>query len=132
MVVMKGESVLLYLVNNGEREKKIKNLLLRLGIRMKFATNELLGNKVGYLFSISGYTEESTEVMESLNEDILVMKGFTRERMNDLLSAMKKEGIRIPLKAVLTEHNVNWTLKDLYEELLTEHRAMMERNESNK
>ena len=50
---------------------------------------------------------------------------FTDERLQLFLQAMKQAKLPpVALKAVLTEENTGWTILDLHEELLKEHRAM--------
>ncbi len=128
MIKNRNESVLLYLHENGEREKKIKALLIRHGIKIKLVTEEMQGHSVGYLLSFPGFSEETVEGEAiPFEEDIMVLKGFTRERMNLLFEGFKKNGIRrINLKAVVTEHNLPWKLRDLYKELQEEHKQMSE------
>ena len=126
MLKRRNETVLLYLHENGEREKKIKGLLVRLGIRIKAVTEQMQGQTVGYLLSYPDFTEQVDEGSQiSFEEDLMVLKGFSRERMNELLDGFKKLGIqKINLKAVVTEHNLNWKLRDLYNELKEEHAEM--------
>ena len=126
MLKKRNETVLLYLHENGEREKKIKGLLVRLGIRIKAVTEQMQGQTVGYLLSYPDFTEQVDEGSQiSFEEDLMVLKGFSRERMNELLDGFKKLGIqKINLKAVVTEHNLNWKLRDLYNELKEEHAEM--------
>ena len=57
-------------------------------------------------------------------EPVLVMAGFSSSQLDGLLAALRRGGIVIPLKAVLTETNQNWSLLALIEELQREHAAM--------
>lgn len=131
MINNRNESVLLYLHENGERERKIKALLIRHGIKIKLVTQEMQGHSVGYLLSFPGFEEGIIDEANILfDEDIMVLKGFTRERMNVLFDGFRKSGIRkINLKAVVTEHNLPWKLRDLYKELKEEHQQMKELNQ---
>lgn len=45
-------------------------------------------------------------------------------QLDRLLAAMRRAGVSIPYKAVLTEHNRTWTFKKLVEEVAREHRAL--------
>ena len=60
----------------------------------------------------------------SPQEPVLVMAGFSSVQLDGLLAALRGAGVSIPLKAVLTEHNRNWSLLALMEELQREHAAM--------
>jgi hypothetical protein len=47
------------------------------------------------------------------------------ERMLDqVLQRMRKEKVQVPLKAVLTESNKNWTSVVLHDEIMREHEKM--------
>ena len=55
---------------------------------------------------------------------MMVLDGFTEKRLDILLREMKAYGVSVPYKAMVTEHNIGWTLSDLFTELVREHEAM--------
>ena len=57
-------------------------------------------------------------------EPMAVFAGFFGGRMDQVLAALRKAGIRIDRKAVLTAVNRQWTATALYEELGREHEAV--------
>ena len=58
-------------------------------------------------------------------EEVMVLKQFSSQRLDMLLSGLRRAGVpRIALKAVLTEHNSDWTFYHLYQELKEEHETM--------
>lgn len=58
-------------------------------------------------------------------EEVMVLKQFSSQRLDQLLMNLRKAGVpKIALKAVLTEHNSNWTFYHLYQELKEEHEIM--------
>ncbi|MEE0954592.1 MAG: DUF3783 domain-containing protein [Eubacterium sp.] len=59
-----------------------------------------------------------------LGEPMIVMCGFSSVRMNLLLNAMRKYGAIVPLKAMLTPTNQNWTVAELFRQISEEHAAM--------
>ena len=61
---------------------------------------------------------------EAPADECLVFAGFERNELNAMLESLKMSGLRIPLKAVLTPHNVGWRLLDLIAELKKEHAQM--------
>lgn len=120
-----NEVVLLY---NFDVEKlnKIKFVLIRMGIKIKMITKEYYLQSIGYLVGIKGF-EKSDEVYteEGFQEEMLVMKGFSSSRIDELLKLLKKNGVqRIPLKAIITEYNQSWNSIELYKELKEEHEQM--------
>ena len=76
---------------------------------------------------ISPAEEELTApAKEPFSEEMIVMHGLSRFQFNTLLDGMKREGVRVPLKAVTTESNLGWSSARLYRELKEEHRALSE------
>ena len=59
-------------------------------------------------------------------EPMAVFAGFYGNRMDIALAALRKAGIRIHRKAVLTATNRQWTALALYDELGREHEAMQQ------
>lgn len=57
-------------------------------------------------------------------EPMLVFCGLQNTVLDRFLAELRKNGIRIPLKAVMTETNRDWTLRKLYDELRGEHSYM--------
>ncbi len=67
---------------------------------------------------------------------MMVLAGFTRERLMHILDEMKQNALPyVPLKAMLTEHNAVWDSLYLYEHLMEEHammKQMQQRGMTNK
>lgn len=57
-------------------------------------------------------------------QPVLVMAGFSSALLDELLAALRRGGVCIPLKAVLTQTNQSWSMLALMEELGREHAAM--------
>lgn len=60
----------------------------------------------------------------SFPEPMLVFCGFYGNRMNEALGAMRRTGLRVPYKAMLTAANRGWKPEELLSELRREHAAM--------
>lgn len=133
---------------------KLKGVLVRMGVRIKNISPNQVNQKVGYLAGMPGFTEMAADVKQDMteteeapeahdppklqsaeeppasiellmNEEMLVMKNFTSRRIDELLINFRKAGVpKIPLKAVITDQNSQWTFYHLYEELKSEHAAM--------
>lgn len=60
-----------------------------------------------------------------INEELLVLCGFTEERLEQLLVRLKKAGVpRSVMKAIVTESNAHWTVYELYGHLAEERRQI--------
>lgn len=124
---MMKETVLYYNPNKAAHASKLKSVFVRMGIKIKNISEDQLDEKVGYLVGLEGFEacENKTLDFDVIEEEVLVMKDFSDRRLNELLMQMRKAGVpRIALKAVVTEHNVNWTFRALYKEIKEEHEQM--------
>ncbi len=136
------ETVLYYTPVQSDKVRKLKGVLVRMGVRIKNVTAEQAGETVGALLGLPGYApgqqEAETQEAESqtaeyevekasavLNEEILVMHKFSSQRLDELLLNLRKAGVpKIELKAVVTDANAGWTFARLYEEIKEEHDKM--------
>lgn len=127
------ETILLYNLNSAIGNK-IKFLCIQGGIHIRVVDKSQYHVPVGMLAfgkkeDIESYTcsehSESSEANVSFDDPMLVFAGFTGTKLEQFLNAMRKQKIpRINLKAMLTEHNVNWDSVTLHDELAKEHEAM--------
>lgn len=147
------ETVLYYTPEKKPYEMKLKGLFVRMGIRVKTAAADEAGKRVDALMGLPGADsaasqengasagtgvaegitdsdsgEQLTEDGAAMTQELLILHHFSSQRLDELLAAMRKAGIpRIALKAVVTETNRNWTLRQLYREIEEEHRRITER-----
>lgn len=128
---MNFETVLLYNLDEGEKARKIKMVLLKMKVKVRKVSKEQYLEPVGFL---AGNKEmvSSGEIYEGegFSEEMLVMKGFTSGRIDLLLREFRKTGIeKINLKAIVTEYNQKWNSIELYQELKAEHEMMHAKKE---
>lgn len=90
---------------------------------------EACGQSVGYLAGFPGFAESTEAVCApSCSRGVLCMSGISNARINTLLSALKEKKISIPLKAVVTATNQNWSFAKLIDELMKEHEAIAKKH----
>lgn len=124
------ETVLYFTPKKTPQTAALKGLLIRMGIRIKNIAPEQANEQVGALAGVAGFEKANTEVTTgpeaaaNLQEEMLVLCNFSETRLDALLHGMRKSGVRIALKAMLTESNSTWTFLQLYEELSEEHARM--------
>lgn len=133
------ETVLYYNPGRPETMKHVammKSVLVRMGVRIKNIGPEQVLEKVGYLAGMEGYEAAEGNAggegagsvpgeLPVIPEEVMVLKQFSSQRLDMLLSGLRRAGVpRIALKAVLTEHNSDWTFYHLYQELKEEHETM--------
>lgn len=123
-----GRAVLLYNLDNSERGRKIKFILVRMGVRIKNVKKEDYLKPIGALAGLAG-VEAGDSVYDGpgFTEEMLVMKGFTGLQIDDMILRFRKERLdKINLKAVMTDTNKTWDSITLYENLKEEHEQMTE------
>lgn len=118
------EMVLFYEPAGGAQGARLKAILVRMGVRIKNVAPDAVGQTVGHLLGRKGFEARENPEAPALAEPVLVLDGFTDKRLEILLREMRKEGISVPYKAVVTETNLGWLFHQLYDELAAEHAAM--------
>lgn len=121
------ETVLYYHPGKSEKIRLIKGILVRMGIRIRNITPEMVNQKVGYLAGIKGFEEQPEDPGETLpviSEEMMVLYGFYESRLDELLKQLRRNKATVDLKAVLTQSNCEWSFYELYEEIRAEHAKM--------
>ena len=121
MIKVGGETVLLYNLNN-EKGRKIRFLLVRLGMRIRVIEKEDYGKPLGVLAGMKDVTLENEDApVEDFDDEMMVLYRFSDKRLDAFLQGMRKEGIeRVDLKAVLTPTNCRWNSWQLFQEIQEE------------
>lgn len=119
--------ILFYNLENS-KGRTLKMLCLRLKIKIRIITKEQYNQTLGALAGIDGFPlKEEVYTGDGFTDEMLVFKGFDNALLDRFLMEFKKLHLtRIGLKAVLTEHNINWDSIALHEELLAEDKKMHE------
>ena len=118
------ERVLTYAIDESV-EPQLSAALQTLAIEERQISTGELQQDVGYLAGFSGYEKkENAETVSLSCEGVMVMCGLSEARANALLKTLHEHNIRIPLKAMITPTNQNWSFVKLAEELTREHQAI--------
>ena len=117
------ETMLLYHISGQARLKKIRTICTSLHIRPRLVKREEYLRPIFQLLSGQPTAGEQAYRGAELPGEMLVM-AVLRENIDAVLEKLRKEGIQIPLKAVVTPDNGWWSSLELYEELQREHRAV--------
>lgn len=124
--------VLLYNFADEKRRRAVKALLFRFSIPCREVPAEEQHRPLGTLLELEGYEADAEEADSAFGDEMLVMHDLSRRQFNGLLDGMKQAGVQVPLKAVVTPHNVGWSGARLLRELCAEHEAMARRMEEKK
>lgn len=84
--------------------------------------HNLYSASLGYVADISGIERHAKYTDKcAIESEMLVFSGLTPDEVDAFLAFMKKEKLSIPLKAIMTMYNVNWSGNKLYGELRREY-----------
>ena len=120
------EVFLLYkLGEDSEKGQKLRQALSQMNMEAVTVTDDMLLESVGFCAKMEGFAScGKVYGGESLPYEMLVMKIASRSRLNEVLSHLQKEGLRVERKAVVTPTNREWPFRQLYEEVCKEHELM--------
>lgn len=130
------EIVLYYSPQQKAHTSLLKGVLAQMGVRIKNLTPGRCGKKIGFLVDMEGYEDspetgndqktrgvgqQSATQVVPMTEEMMILGGFSDERLDELLDRLKKAGVpKIKLKAIVTETNAGWTVYELYCQLQEE------------
>ena len=108
-----------------EKAEIIAEVMAAVGGKYTASANDCGADSVGYVCGLSGHTE-STERTE-VTEELLIFSGLDSKDLNKAVTMLRSKGCDIPLKAMVTPHNRDWTVSALAGELAREHEYMNSR-----
>lgn len=128
--------LIMYKINELTKEKQVVNLCRKLGLKTRKLKDSDAKITVGTL-TRNGKINASpdNQMLNTANQNVptgyslpelIVFSGLKDNKLDEFLAEYKKMGISpIGLKAVVTIHNVNWTMYELAEELVRERISIM-------
>lgn len=128
--------LIMYKINELTKEKQVVNLCRKLGLKTRKLKDSDAKITVGTLTG-NGKINASpdNQMLNTANQNVptgyslpelIVFSGLKDNKLDEFLAEYKKMGISpIGLKAVVTIHNVNWTMYELAEELVRERISIM-------
>lgn len=124
------ELVLLYgFSEESQKKEQIQTILEQMNLSSRWITEDLLGQTVGWCAEIPGFVKRETEEKTSsirppIDTQAMVLCGLEKKKLDMLLLAMQRQNLHIPLKAIVTAHNMTWEFHVLLEELQQEREAI--------
>lgn len=105
---------------------KAGEVFAALGVSLRAVVRSEVTQTVGFLADLPGQSSSPKALAPpSLSEPMMVLVGFSRERLDALFAAMRAhEAPPCNRKAILTPTNASWTFCALYDELGQEHEMM--------
>lgn len=128
--------LIMYKINELTKEKQVVNLCRKLGLKTRKLKDSDAKITVGTLTGNGKINASPDKQMLNIANqnvpngyslpELIVFSGLKDNKLDEFLAEYKKMGIApIGLKAVVTIHNVNWTMYELAEELVRERISIM-------
>lgn len=116
------ETVLLYNIDKTDAGKAIISILEKLNVEVIIVKSSDLMSPIGYILGADNFERGTEALTEIPQDDMMVMAGFEDKQVDLLLQIFKEANIPfIPLKAIVTQTNVNWTFMQLLKNAKTEY-----------
>ncbi len=119
---------LLYHLEGTEKGRKLRPLLLKLGIRARPVEEAEFSLPLAALAGLEPEAEtrdpEPADALP-LQEEMLVLAGLRPGQLDALLTALRQAKASVDLKAVLTEHNGHGSGRYLQSQLIKEREAVL-------
>lgn len=116
------EAVYYYRAAPTAHEEALRRACAVQGVRFRTLAPEDAGQTVGALVGLPGFVRGEAEATSAPDEEMLLLHRFADRGIDRFLAALRRAEVpKIALKAIVTEHNVSWTLAALAEELRREH-----------
>lgn len=109
------------------RIRGVKSTLVRLGIQIRNVAATESGQVIGSLLGRKNFPPcetDSPATAPPISEPVLLLDGLTSKRLDILLRELRKSGVTLPCKAVVTDNNIHWSFAKLYRELVAEREAL--------
>lgn len=117
--------VLLYRIGKeNERDRTLRAVLHEKGLLTLDVTEAQLGETVGRLVSTNATAVSDAPQCAVPETEFMLLCALGERQLDRLLAAMRRAGVAVPHKAVLTEQNRSWTLERLIREVVREHEAL--------
>lgn len=124
---MRPKVLLYHLDADTETGRALRAVLLEQKIFTLTVTDAQTGETVGRLASTNAAAHDAPAPETPPREQFMLLCDLGDRQLDRLLAAMRRAGVSVPYKAILTEHNRAWTFCQLVTEVVREHEAMKNR-----
>ncbi len=124
VTVMRPKVLLYRLGEETEKGKALCAILNDMKLLTLHVAPEQLGETAGKLASTNAVVTGATPPERVPEAEFMLLCGLGDKQLDRLLANMRRAGVSVPYKAVLTEYNKEWKLCKLIEEVAREHALM--------
>ena len=127
---MRAKVLLYRLGEETEKGRTLRAVLAEQKLLTLSVRAEQTGEKVAKLVSANAALSGTQPPEQAPEAEFMLLCSLGDRQLDRLLAAMRRAGVSVPYKAVLTEHNKNWIFADLVTEVAREHEALRAKRET--
>ena len=114
--------VLLYRLDGGtENGAKLRAILREMKILTLTVEANQINETVGRLVSTNAAASDAAPPENAPEAEFMLLCALGDKQLDRLIANMRRAGVSVPYKAVLTEHNRDWQFGKLIGEIIREH-----------
>lgn len=121
---MRAKALLYHLGEESETGEALREVLREQNILPLTVDETQLGETVGRLVSTNAAPSNIPAPADPPEAPFLLLCALGDKQLDRLLAAMRRAGVYVPCKAIMTDVNRGWTLCKLVDEVAREHEAM--------
>lgn len=121
---MRAKALLYHLSEETETGARLRGILQEQNILTLTLDEAHLDESVGRLVSTNAAAAAAQPSAGAPDAPFLLLSALGDKQLDRLLTAMRRGGVSVPYKAVVTAQNREWTLCKLMTEIAREHEAM--------
>ncbi|MEG2506283.1 MAG: DUF3783 domain-containing protein [Longicatena sp.] len=119
------KKIAIYLGSAQHKKKAIEIVLNDLKIPYLFLSDDDLQQTTGYIMQLPHFSKTITNEHVSFSSDLMILQNIEDQEIQAINNLLKALDCSMTRKAMLTEHNKKWFIKDLLCEIEKEHHYFM-------
>lgn len=118
------ETILYYHISD-EMKAYLGELQKQLHIHLQEISEQDIHQKMGYILKIPTYHKQEHQFLPVPSSSLLYFAYMNEKQLDIVLQLLRQSGLpSIPLKAMMTPHNLDFTFYELYHEIEEEYLMM--------
>ena len=116
------KTAFLYCIDS-DKAATIEKIFSPMGISVKSVVEDDYHKPLSALVFAIGKSAEPAESADTIDEPMMILHGLDRNLLDKAVTALRKNDVIIPLKAITTPTNLSWSSVKVFQNLKEEHEA---------
>lgn len=120
--ILSKKTAFLYCIDS-DKSAVIEKVFAPMGISVKAVGEDEYHKPLSALVFGIGKEAEPAERAGTIDEPMMILHGLDRNLLDKAVTALRKNDVIIPLKAITTPTNLSWSSVKVFQNLKEEHKA---------